>query len=306
MGRAVCAPSLALSCTRARGKRARLLSALSALQPGGCPGPWPPRIHTCCPLRMGGSGGAIASISGFPTLPPEPPRCCAGAGRRRPARPPRRRVLGEGGARDPPRPPPGGPQAGAGPAGRWCSPPRAGPCVARQRLRGSGGGGAARPACSGPSPRIRPGPPPPRRPRCAPVRGSQSPPQRPPASRARARPRREAGVPGSRRVAMEREPRAKVALVPGRSGRGPSSRHRRPGLLLPGLWLLLLARPASCAPGKLRRAPRDAAATLPAFAAALATLCLPPAPHPPILFYSPPLPRPPCWRCFSILPGPSK
>ncbi|XP_036037706.1 LOW QUALITY PROTEIN: UPF0606 protein KIAA1549 homolog [Onychomys torridus] len=47
---------------------------------------------------------------------------------------------------------------------------------------------------------------------------------------------------------MEWEPRAKVALVPGRSGRGPSSRHRRPGLLLPGLWLLLLARPASCAP----------------------------------------------------------
>ncbi|XP_035312281.1 UPF0606 protein KIAA1549 homolog isoform X1 [Cricetulus griseus] len=50
---------------------------------------------------------------------------------------------------------------------------------------------------------------------------------------------------------MEWEPRAKVALVPGRSGRGPSSRHRRPGLLLPGLWLLLLARPASCAPDEL-------------------------------------------------------
>uniref|UniRef100_A0A8C6R4M3 RIKEN cDNA D630045J12 gene n=1 Tax=Nannospalax galili TaxID=1026970 RepID=A0A8C6R4M3_NANGA len=47
---------------------------------------------------------------------------------------------------------------------------------------------------------------------------------------------------------MEREPRAGVALVPGPSGRGPSSRHRRPGLLLPGLWLLLLARPASCTP----------------------------------------------------------
>ncbi|XP_057624894.1 UPF0606 protein KIAA1549 homolog isoform X2 [Chionomys nivalis] len=50
---------------------------------------------------------------------------------------------------------------------------------------------------------------------------------------------------------MEWEPRAKVALVPGRSGCGPSSRHRRPGLLLPGLWLLLLARPASCAPDEL-------------------------------------------------------
>lgn len=67
---------------------------------------------------------------------------------------------------------------------------------------------------------------------------------------------------GSRRVAMEREPRAGVALVPGRCGRGPSSRHRRPGLLLPGLWLLLLAGPASCASGKHRRDPRDAAATL--------------------------------------------
>lgn len=56
---------------------------------------------------------------------------------------------------------------------------------------------------------------------------------------------------GSRRVAMEREPRAGVALVPGRCGRGPSSRHRRPGLLLPGLWLLLLAGPASCASDEL-------------------------------------------------------
>ena len=85
---------------------------------------------------------------------------------------------------------------------------------------------------------------------------------------------------GSRRVAMEREPRARVALVPERCGRGPSSRHRRPGLLLPGLWLLLLAGPASCAPGKPRGAPRDAAATLAAFSAALVTPWLP---HPPIL-----------------------
>ncbi|XP_069927545.1 UPF0606 protein KIAA1549 homolog [Oryctolagus cuniculus] len=44
---------------------------------------------------------------------------------------------------------------------------------------------------------------------------------------------------------MEGEPRAGAALLPGPSGR------RRPGLLLPGLWLLLLARPASCAPGEL-------------------------------------------------------
>lgn len=53
---------------------------------------------------------------------------------------------------------------------------------------------------------------------------------------------------------MEGKPRAGVALVPGPSGRGPSAlraRRRRPGLLLPGLWLLLLARPASCAPDDL-------------------------------------------------------
>ncbi|XP_057405885.1 UPF0606 protein KIAA1549 homolog isoform X3 [Balaenoptera acutorostrata] len=50
---------------------------------------------------------------------------------------------------------------------------------------------------------------------------------------------------------MEGKTRAGVALVPGPSGRGPSARRarrRRSGLLLPGLWLLLLARPASCAP----------------------------------------------------------
>ncbi|KAI5775083.1 KIAA1549-like protein [Gulo gulo luscus] len=55
---------------------------------------------------------------------------------------------------------------------------------------------------------------------------------------------------------MEGKTRAGVALVPGPSGRGPSARRarrlrRRPGLLLPGLWLLLLARPASCAPDEL-------------------------------------------------------
>ncbi|XP_054420038.1 UPF0606 protein KIAA1549 homolog [Pteronotus mesoamericanus] len=48
---------------------------------------------------------------------------------------------------------------------------------------------------------------------------------------------------------MDGKTRAGVALVPGPSGHGPSARRcRRPGLLLPGLWLLLLARPASCAP----------------------------------------------------------
>ncbi|XP_043728008.1 UPF0606 protein KIAA1549 homolog [Cervus elaphus] len=57
---------------------------------------------------------------------------------------------------------------------------------------------------------------------------------------------------------MEGKTRAGVALVPGPSGRGPSARRarrrrrRRSGLLLPGLWLLLLARPTSCAPDELR------------------------------------------------------
>ncbi|XP_069444592.1 UPF0606 protein KIAA1549 homolog isoform X2 [Ovis canadensis] len=57
---------------------------------------------------------------------------------------------------------------------------------------------------------------------------------------------------------MEGKTRAGVALVPGPSGRGPSARRarrrrrRRSGLLLlPGLWLLLLARPTSCAPDEL-------------------------------------------------------
>lgn len=55
---------------------------------------------------------------------------------------------------------------------------------------------------------------------------------------------------------MDGQTRAGVALVPGPSGHGPSARRRRrPGLLLPGLWLLLLARPASCAPGKHRGDP---------------------------------------------------
>ncbi|XP_069852977.1 UPF0606 protein KIAA1549 homolog [Dipodomys merriami] len=50
---------------------------------------------------------------------------------------------------------------------------------------------------------------------------------------------------------MEGKPRAGVALVPGPSGHGPSARRLRPGLLLPGLWLLLLAGPASCAPDEI-------------------------------------------------------
>ncbi|KAM4873858.1 LOW QUALITY PROTEIN: UPF0606 protein KIAA1549 homolog [Thomomys bottae] len=50
---------------------------------------------------------------------------------------------------------------------------------------------------------------------------------------------------------MEGKPRAGVALVPGPDGHGPSARRLRPGLLLPGLWLLLLAGPASGAPDEL-------------------------------------------------------
>ncbi|XP_037691992.1 UPF0606 protein KIAA1549 homolog [Choloepus didactylus] len=52
---------------------------------------------------------------------------------------------------------------------------------------------------------------------------------------------------------MEGKTRAGVALVPGPCGRRPSARlsGRRPGLLLRGLWLLLLVRPASCAPDEL-------------------------------------------------------
>lgn len=103
---------------------------------------------------------------------------------------------------------------------------------------------------------------------------------------------------------MDGKTRAGVALVPGPSGHGPSARRcrrRRPGLLLPGLWLLLLARPASCALGKHRGDPRAAAATLLSFIAIFKILL-----SPPILFYSPALPRPPFLRCFYILLGPSK
>lgn len=104
---------------------------------------------------------------------------------------------------------------------------------------------------------------------------------------------------------MEGKPRAGVALAPGPSGRGPSAcraRRRRPGLLLPGLWLLLLARPASCAPGKHRRDPRDAAATPPAFIAAV--FKTPTFPAHPLLFSSSLAVL--SGRCFAILLGPSK
>ncbi|KAM5255765.1 UPF0606 protein KIAA1549 homolog [Ctenodactylus gundi] len=53
---------------------------------------------------------------------------------------------------------------------------------------------------------------------------------------------------------MAGESRAGVAPLPGPGGRGPSARRRRrrrPGPLLAGLWLLLLARPASGSPDAL-------------------------------------------------------
>ncbi|XP_062046462.1 UPF0606 protein KIAA1549 homolog [Lepus europaeus] len=145
-------------------------------------------------------------------------------------------------------------QAGGRPAGREVvlASPRLGralPGSGSEAPRGRSGEAGVRLAApvrgSGP----RPAP-------ASPVRGARSPPQpqRPPLPGLRA-PSREAGpgrrpgVPGARRrrrgAAMEGEPRAGAALSPGPSGR------RRPGLLLPGLWLLLLARPASCAPGEL-------------------------------------------------------
>ncbi|XP_057589241.1 UPF0606 protein KIAA1549 homolog [Hippopotamus amphibius kiboko] len=215
-------------------------------------------------------------------------RCGSGrrrpaAGPRCPASPPGRRIPGPA-QRSPRAPAPrarclAAPQAGARPAGRWCSPPRA-------RARALPGSGSEAPkgaerrgrrAAGGPRPSAvpAPGPPPPRRPPSAPVRSapSQPPPQRPPLPGLRARsreagPGRQPGLPGARRrrrgAAMEGKTRAGVALVPGPSGRGPSARRarrrrrrRRSGLLLPGLWLLLLARPASCAPDELPLEPHN-------------------------------------------------
>ncbi|XDB49488.1 hypothetical protein AB1E18_003060 [Capra hircus] len=166
------------------------------------------------------------------------------------------------------------PQAGSRPAGRWCSPPRARaralPGSASEPPKGAERRGRRAAGSPRPSAVPAPGPPPPRRPLSAPVRGAPSqppPPQRPPLPGLRvqsreAGPGRRPGLPGARRrrrgAAMEGKTRAGVALVPGPSGRGPSARRarrrrrRRSGLLLlPGLWLLLLARPTSCAPDEL-------------------------------------------------------
>ncbi|XP_075862341.1 UPF0606 protein KIAA1549 homolog [Microcebus murinus] len=158
-----------------------------------------------------------------------------------------------------------GPQRQA-PAGREgvLASPRPGPRVAGQRLRGSEGGGArGRRAAGAPVRGSGPARPrlaglPPRR--CAAPRPSRSRSGRP-SGPERAEPRGRAGPAGTAggaaptpSAAMEGKPRAGVALVLGPGGRGPSARRarrRRPGLLLPGLWLLLLARPASCAPDEL-------------------------------------------------------
>ncbi|XP_045876198.1 UPF0606 protein KIAA1549 homolog [Meles meles] len=147
------------------------------------------------------------------------------------------------------------PQTSAGPAGSRSEAPKG----AERRGRRAAGG---------PCPRFRP----PARPRlaglpprrCAAPRPSRSRSGRPSRARQRRAPRPGRGAGrdcrGARRrrrgAAMEGKTRAGVALVPGPSGRGPSARRarrlrRRPGLLLPGLWLLLLARPASCAPDEL-------------------------------------------------------
>ncbi|XP_058152536.1 UPF0606 protein KIAA1549 homolog [Dasypus novemcinctus] len=92
--------------------------------------------------------------------------------------------------------------------------------------------------------------------RAAAAAAAAAPPQ-PENAEPRGRARAPAGSAGARRrrrgAAMEGKTRAGVALVPGPCSRRPSARlaRRRPGLLLPGLWLLLLARPASCAPDEL-------------------------------------------------------
>ncbi|XP_038308557.1 UPF0606 protein KIAA1549 homolog isoform X1 [Canis lupus familiaris] len=230
----------------------------------------PRPARTRRPVRPGAPGGAAPAAPAAPALPA-------------PARP-----LPGGGCRGAPPPPRAQRQAAGSrrPAGREgvLASPRPGPRVAEQRPEApEGAERRGRRAAGGPRPPIRPRPgpppppPPPRRPPSAPVRGarspspspSRSPPQpqqRPPLPGPRA-PRREAGPgpPGARRrrrgAAMEGKPRAGVALLPGPSGRGPSAlrARRRPGLLLPGLWLrrrlllllLLLARPASCAPDEL-------------------------------------------------------
>lgn len=186
------APSPALSCTPAPGKRARLLSALSALQPGSCPGPWLPRTaHTPAARSARAAQGERSPASpGFrrflQSLPGAVrvrggavPRSLRGGGPWGRAGPGTRRALRRAARRQAP----GRPGGGARLPARGRALPGSG-CEAREGAERRGR------RASGPCPPIRPGPPPPCRPRCEPVCGVQSPPQRPPASRARARPSR--------------------------------------------------------------------------------------------------------------------
>lgn len=214
-------------------------------------------------------------------------------------------------------------QAGSRRPGGGARLPAPGParCRAAPR-RAPKGAGAARPAC-GWQPRpsaVRP----PARPASpalsAPVRGAV-----PAAAAAAAAPPgpesaepREAG-PGGRRpglpkarradaegAAMEKT-RAGVALVPkGRAAAGlpPAA----PAAAAAAARGCCCSRPlaAAAGPADLVR-PRWLTEDPPArpclsFIAALFKIWL----SPPILFYSPPLPRPPFWRCFSILVGPSR
>lgn len=225
------------------------------------------------------------------------------------------------GASEPPRLPArlSGRPAGRRAAGREVvlAAPRRGPRVAGQRLGGSEGGGAARPACGWrPLSAVpAPGPPPPRRPPSAPVSGagSQQQPQRPPLPSPKA-PRGEAR-PGAGRECWGRGADAEARPWTGRPAPGSRWSRGRAAAGLPLAAPAAAARdccfPASgccCWPGR-PRAPQVSTDK---------TLGPPPRPCLPLLllfskscfprpsFYSPPLPRPPFLRCFSILLGPSK